>query len=95
MKLKSKSEVAQSCLTLRNPKDCMQPPRVAYRVAKAQGAGAAATVKSDRRWRTGEFLRPSLRSDFLLGALIGRTEQESSCKAFWEMGFADFNVRHH
>jgi len=61
-------------------------------VAKAQGTGAAATVKSDRRWKTGEFLLPSLRSDFLPGTLIGRTEQESSCKAFWKMGFADFNL---
>ena len=49
MKVKSESEVAQSCLTIRNPVDCSQPGSSAHGIFQARGLEWGAIAFSGSR----------------------------------------------
>ena len=60
MKVESESEVAQSCLTLRDPMDCSPPGSSVHGIFQARVLEWGAIVFSERFFTTETFLRASI-----------------------------------
>ena len=54
MKVKSESEVTQSCPTLRDPMDCSPPGSSVHGIFQARGLGWGASALSDGKARVGQ-----------------------------------------
>ena len=55
MKVKSESEVAQSCLTLRDPMDCSLPGSSVHGIVQSRGLECGATAFSVEKQRNRIF----------------------------------------
>ena len=74
MKVKSESEVTQSCPTLSNPMDCSLPGSSIHRIFQARVLEWSAIAFSDRMLNKGEFL-----SGQYLEALVLLPVRDSRC----------------
>ena len=81
IKVKSKSEVAQSCLTLRDPKDCSPPGFSIHGIFQARVLESGAIAFSDKNIY---FCFIDYTKDFDSGKFFKRREYQSTLAASWE-----------